>query len=749
MLKPTHKHNKTPVEPSHSLSWAYPFQTHGSHATAFAVAAAAFMRQQQQQQLQQVANGNQWQVCASASNQFELNSLFSNTGLQSSTPSTSLHSVSNPLNLTQHDANFSRYQHNSISNTNAPTTATTWQALQAESKVVTDRGFPLANKPQGCIVSAKSSVCSLELSTSPIQKPQQHCGNAASSGDIFFTDLKTKYFSKRKLKPLTDSSKSRFKKQLVASVTNEGYSNTSGNEDDDEDVNDYGPVESDEDENIEVVDGDCNDQLYQNQKNQVLLNRQAFALGFGSNSKSNVNVCVTKQTNRNRLDDEDQKNIEDDKRSNHFDTKISVAAAQGATTESIVAPAAVDDDDDDVEGVSSLTCVVCGDISSGKHYGILACNGCSGFFKRSVRRKLIYRCQASTGNCVIDKKHRNQCQSCRLKKCILMGMNKDAVQSERQPRNNATIRPEILFADQAAASRLLRDGVAATVTAVLNCGSSASIQSVDLNCGQQQQHHQQQGRSHYNKIHKYSNNCQIYSTMQDDKNQGDCSGNADCFARSSNCCLSSNDDSNYNFSSIEEYSARAELIPNCQALCSDDIKRLIEVETLASQLIASGVSPKQAFTTWLCEINAPITKNSRLLNETLMQDSLVAWTWLTKLEIPPRSKGTKMEVEETDDHDGKHLETRKILEQEFDRLRSFRQNFESYEWLCLKALAIISAFIASQKPESLFKAELVNEALHLQQTLTGWLLLAPRFTECQTPTQSHSAKQRFAPTVAR
>ncbi|CAL8356266.1 unnamed protein product [Lota lota] len=97
--------------------------------------------------------------------------------------------------------------------------------------------------------------------------------------------------------------------------------------------------------------------------------------------------------------------------------------------------------------VRGLLCRVCADSSSGKHYGIHACNGCSGFFKRSIRRRLLYRCQAGTGTCLVDKAHRNQCQACRLQRCLQAGMNKEAVQHERQPRSTAQVSLDSIKSD--------------------------------------------------------------------------------------------------------------------------------------------------------------------------------------------------------------------------------------------------------------------------------------------------------------
>ncbi|CAD5122673.1 DgyrCDS11082 [Dimorphilus gyrociliatus] len=77
----------------------------------------------------------------------------------------------------------------------------------------------------------------------------------------------------------------------------------------------------------------------------------------------------------------------------------------------------------------SQLCAVCGDNAACQHYGVRTCEGCKGFFKRTVQKNAKYVCLADK-NCPVDKRRRNRCQFCRFQKCLLVGMVKEVVRTD-------------------------------------------------------------------------------------------------------------------------------------------------------------------------------------------------------------------------------------------------------------------------------------------------------------------------------
>uniref|UniRef100_A0A182NZH3 Probable nuclear hormone receptor HR3 n=1 Tax=Anopheles epiroticus TaxID=199890 RepID=A0A182NZH3_9DIPT len=74
--------------------------------------------------------------------------------------------------------------------------------------------------------------------------------------------------------------------------------------------------------------------------------------------------------------------------------------------------------------IEIIPCKVCGDKSSGVHYGVITCEGCKGFFRRSQSSVVNYQCPRNK-QCVVDRVNRNRCQYCRLQKCLKLGMSRD------------------------------------------------------------------------------------------------------------------------------------------------------------------------------------------------------------------------------------------------------------------------------------------------------------------------------------
>uniref|UniRef100_A0A914DNF5 Uncharacterized protein n=1 Tax=Acrobeloides nanus TaxID=290746 RepID=A0A914DNF5_9BILA len=75
-------------------------------------------------------------------------------------------------------------------------------------------------------------------------------------------------------------------------------------------------------------------------------------------------------------------------------------------------------------------CVVCEDLATGNHYSVPSCNGCKTFFRRAVVNNRTFACMGH-GNCPVNKGVRCQCRHCRFRKCLQVGMDKNAIQNDR------------------------------------------------------------------------------------------------------------------------------------------------------------------------------------------------------------------------------------------------------------------------------------------------------------------------------
>ena len=100
-------------------------------------------------------------------------------------------------------------------------------------------------------------------------------------------------------------------------------------------------------------------------------------------------------------------------------------------------------------GGSGLLCAVCGDNAACQHYGVRTCEGCKGFFKRTVQKNAKYVCLADK-NCPVDKRRRNRCQFCRFQKCLAVGMVKEVVRTDslKGPRGRLPTKPRGSASDQ-------------------------------------------------------------------------------------------------------------------------------------------------------------------------------------------------------------------------------------------------------------------------------------------------------------
>uniref|UniRef100_H2YD29 Uncharacterized protein n=1 Tax=Ciona savignyi TaxID=51511 RepID=H2YD29_CIOSA len=93
-----------------------------------------------------------------------------------------------------------------------------------------------------------------------------------------------------------------------------------------------------------------------------------------------------------------------------------------------------DNDEDD----SWKVCGVCNDKATGYHFNALTCEGCKGFFRQATAAFYTFTCTYNN-QCSITKSNRRQCQACRLRKCIQIGMKRECIMSPDEIKMKKTL----------------------------------------------------------------------------------------------------------------------------------------------------------------------------------------------------------------------------------------------------------------------------------------------------------------------
>ncbi|XP_057276854.1 vitamin D3 receptor-like [Pezoporus wallicus] len=112
--------------------------------------------------------------------------------------------------------------------------------------------------------------------------------------------------------------------------------------------------------------------------------------------------------------------------------------------EPVAASTSLPDPSTDCDRNVPRICGVCGDKATGFHFNAMTCEGCKGFFRRSMKRKAMFTCPFN-GDCKITKDNRRHCQACRLKRCVDIGMMKECEYGARIPWEHPGFAPSSPF----------------------------------------------------------------------------------------------------------------------------------------------------------------------------------------------------------------------------------------------------------------------------------------------------------------